>query len=166
MPQNSFLSPSSWFYPGKPEYLKFFAALQQFFVMTRIPHAHSLAASLNFLNLSNPQNNMYLIAIAWMYVVVMMSVAEATAPNGTVLGAIITFFLYGVLPCVILMYLMGTPMRRRAIRAKEQAELEAYRAAAAQQEAAAATTLSPSSFQPNAGSEPAADAIPPMREKL
>jgi mannose/fructose/N-acetylgalactosamine-specific phosphotransferase system component IID len=98
---------------------------------------------------------MYLVAIAWMYVVVMMSVAEATAPNGTVLGAIITFFLYGVLPCVILMYLMGTPMRKRAIRAKEQAELEALRAQVAQT----------ASGQPDAGSEPAANAIPTVRKE-
>jgi mannose/fructose/N-acetylgalactosamine-specific phosphotransferase system component IID len=96
---------------------------------------------------------MYLVAIAWMYVVVMMSVAEATAPNGTVLGAIVTFFLYGVLPCVILMYLMGTPMRQRAIRAKEQAELEALRA---QMEA---------SGEPDTRSEPAADTIPTMRKE-
>jgi mannose/fructose/N-acetylgalactosamine-specific phosphotransferase system component IID len=96
---------------------------------------------------------MYLVAIAWMYVVVMMSVAEATAPNGTVLGAIVTFFLYGVLPCVILMYLMGTPMRKRAIRAKEKAELEALRAQVA-------------SGQPDAGSESAADAIPAVRKEL
>jgi hypothetical protein len=110
---------------------------------------------------------MYLIAIAWMYVVVMMSVAEATAPNGTVLGAIITFMLYGVLPCTILMYLMGTPMRRKAIRAKEKAELEAFRAQAARDSAASsATTLSPSLYQPDAGSEAPADAIAPVREKL
>jgi hypothetical protein len=110
---------------------------------------------------------MYLIAIAWMYVVVMMSVAEATAANGTVLGAIITFVLYGVLPCVILMYLMGTPMRRRAIRAKEKAELEAFRAEAAARESApsSATALSTSLFQPDAGSEAPADAIAPVREK-
>jgi uncharacterized membrane protein len=110
---------------------------------------------------------MYLVAIAWMYVVVMMSVAEATAPNGTVLGAIVTFVLYGVLPCVILMYLMGTPMRRKAIRAKEKAELEAFRAAAAKESAASsATTLSPSLFEPDAGSKAPAHAIAPVREKL
>jgi uncharacterized membrane protein len=110
---------------------------------------------------------MYLIAIAWMYVVVMMSVAEATAANGTVLGAIITFVLYGVLPCVILMYLMGTPLRRKAIRAKEKAELEAFREAAAKETASSsATTLSPSLYQPDAGREAPADAITPVREKL
>jgi uncharacterized membrane protein len=97
---------------------------------------------------------MYLVAIAWMYVVVMMSVAEATAPNGTVLGAIVTFVLYGILPCVILMYLMGTPLRNRARRAKETAELEQLRAENAAQ-----------SGEPNAGSETAADAIPPVRKE-
>jgi uncharacterized membrane protein len=110
---------------------------------------------------------MYLVAIAWMYVVVMMSVAEATAPNGTVLGAIVTFILYGVLPCVILMYLMGTPMRRKAIRAKENAELQAFREAAAKDASASqATTLSPSLFQPDTGGEAPAHAVSPVREKL
>jgi hypothetical protein len=112
---------------------------------------------------------MYLIAIAWMYVVVMMSVAEATAPNGTVLGAIITFVLYGLLPCVILIYIMGTPMRRKAIRAKEKAELEAFRAAAAPSELVQdghGNENSPELSQPDAGSESAAHAIAPVREKL
>jgi hypothetical protein len=110
---------------------------------------------------------MYLIAIAWMYVVVMMSVAEATAPNGTVLGAIITFVLYGLLPCAILIYIMGTPMRRKAIRAKEKAELEAFREAAAPSELAQdGNDNSPELSQPNAGSESAAHAITPVREKL
>ena len=40
---------------------------------------------------------MYLVAIAWMYVVLMMAAAEATNANGTVLGAFVTFTLYGVL---------------------------------------------------------------------
>ena len=64
---------------------------------------------------------MYLVAIAWMYVVLMMTVAEATSPAGTVLGAAVTFVLYGVLPVSILMYLMGTPMRMKARRAAEAA---------------------------------------------
>ena len=96
---------------------------------------------------------MYLVAIAWIYVVLMMAIAEATASNGTILGAVLTFFLYGVVPTVILMYIMGTPMRRKAIRAKEQAELAALRAQAE------------TSNEPNAGSETPADAITPVREK-
>ena len=56
---------------------------------------------------------MYLVAIAWLYVAVMMAIAEAMHSQGTVLGAIITFVLYGVLPLALVMYLLGTPMRRR-----------------------------------------------------
>ena len=57
---------------------------------------------------------MYLVAIAWMYVVLMMALVEALSPQGTVLGALFTFALYGLLPLGIVMYLMGTPMHRRA----------------------------------------------------
>lgn len=57
---------------------------------------------------------MYLVAIAWIYVVLMMAIVEALSPQGTVLGAMFTFALYGLLPLGIVMYLMGTPMRRRA----------------------------------------------------
>jgi hypothetical protein len=68
---------------------------------------------------------MLLVAIAWIYVVLMMSVAEALAPNGTVLGAVVTFVLYGALPLSILLYIMATPARRKAIRAREAAEASA-----------------------------------------
>jgi Na+-transporting methylmalonyl-CoA/oxaloacetate decarboxylase gamma subunit len=75
---------------------------------------------------------MYLVVIAWLYVVTMMAVAEATNTTGTVLGAVITFVLYGLLPMAIVVYLMGTPARRRAIKkreAKEAEEAAAQRAA-------------------------------------
>lgn len=65
---------------------------------------------------------MYLVVIAWMYVVLMMAVAEATASNGTLLGALVTLLLYGVLPLALVVYLMGTPLRRKAIRRREAAE--------------------------------------------
>ena len=100
---------------------------------------------------------MYLVAIAWMYVVVMMSVAEATAPTGTVLGAIVTFVLYGVLPCVILMYLMGTPMRNRARQKRDAAELAQLRAQAGEVNA---------SVEPNAASEAPADFVAPVRKEV
>ena len=41
---------------------------------------------------------MYLVVIAWLYVTLMMAVAEATNTTGSILGAIITFVLYGLLP--------------------------------------------------------------------
>ena len=64
---------------------------------------------------------MYIVLIAWGYVALMMAVAEAASPVGTVLGAIVTFVLYGVLPVALLMYIMGTPGRKRARKAREAA---------------------------------------------
>ncbi len=65
---------------------------------------------------------MYLVPIAWIYVTLMMALAEATSSQGSVLGAIITFVLYGLLPMALVMYLLGTPARRRAQRAREQVQ--------------------------------------------
>jgi hypothetical protein len=67
---------------------------------------------------------MYLVAIAWLYVVLMMSLAEALSTQGTVLGAVITFVLYGLLPLSLVLYVMGTPGRRRA-RLAAQAQADA-----------------------------------------
>jgi mannose/fructose/N-acetylgalactosamine-specific phosphotransferase system component IID len=65
---------------------------------------------------------MYIVAIAWIYVALMMSVAEATNTNGTVLGGIVTFILYGILPTAIIIYIMGTPQRKRTRLALEKAD--------------------------------------------
>ena len=62
---------------------------------------------------------MYLVAIGWMFVVVLMTAAEAMSPVGTLLGAFFTLLLYGVLPLSIVLYVMGAPMRRRARQAAE-----------------------------------------------
>ena len=58
---------------------------------------------------------MYLVVIAWLYVTLMMAVAEATNTTGSILGAIITFVLYGLLPMALVVYLMSTPARRKAL---------------------------------------------------
>ncbi len=71
---------------------------------------------------------MYLVVIAWLYVVLMMSIAEATNTTGTLLGAIITFFLYGLGPVALVVYLMGAPARSKAIK-KRNAEERARQAA-------------------------------------
>ena len=39
---------------------------------------------------------MYVVALGWGYVVLMMALAEATSPRGTVLGAVFIVLLYGV----------------------------------------------------------------------
>lgn len=99
---------------------------------------------------------MYIIPIAWLYVALMMSVAEATNTTGTVLGAIVTFVLYGLLPVALMLYFMGTPARKRKIRAQEMAEREAAIAAHAAAAAAA------ESGQPDAGGQPPADPVAPV----
>jgi hypothetical protein len=63
---------------------------------------------------------LYLIAAAWMFVVVLMSAAEGISPEGSWLGAFVTLLIYGLLPLALLLYLLGTPMRRKARRQKEQ----------------------------------------------
>jgi hypothetical protein len=89
---------------------------------------------------------MYIVAIAWMYVVLMMAIAEATGSQGTVLGAIFTFLLYGALPLSIVLYVMGTPGRRKKRLAAEAAEPA-------------------SAVDPDGGGHAAGDAVAPERKE-
>jgi hypothetical protein len=57
---------------------------------------------------------MYIVAIAWIYVVVLMSFTETSFAAGAA-----TFIFYGLAPLSILLYLMGTPQRRRNRRKRE-----------------------------------------------
>lgn len=101
---------------------------------------------------------MYLVVIAWLYVVVLMAVAEAANPNGSLLGAAITLLLYGLLPLSIVVYILGTPGRRRKIHAREM-----------QERAAAAEAAAQASAEPDAGGHApgaaAHGAVPPIREE-
>ncbi len=93
---------------------------------------------------------MYIVPIGWLYVALMMAVAEATNTNGTVLGGIFTFLLYGLGPVALVVYLMDAPRRRKAIRQREASEQ------------AAAHALGP---QPDAGRHAPADPATPVREE-
>ena len=86
---------------------------------------------------------MYLIVVGWIYVALMMAVAEANHPDGTILGAVLTCLLYGVGPVALLMYLMGRPARRAA-RLRREAQASAA---------------------PEAGGETPADPVAPMRKE-
>ncbi|WP_159911859.1 hypothetical protein [Pantoea sp. 18069] len=114
---------------------------------------------------------MYLVVIAWLYVTLMMAIAEATSPVGSVLGAIVTFLIYGLLPLSILVYILGTPGRKRRLRLREQAEQQAWDDAQAQAQARAqaAGTRSGGAVAPDAGGETPAAAqagcVPPVREE-
>ena len=62
-----------------------------------------------------------LVALAWMYVVLMVALAELMAPQGHWLGAMFTLLGWGVLPLSVVLYIMATPARRRARRAAASA---------------------------------------------
>ena len=89
---------------------------------------------------------MYLVAIAWLYVVVLMALAEAMSDGGTWLGAAITFLLYGALPLGVALYLLGTPSRRSARRR-------------------AASAASVAGLNPDGSSHPSGDAVAPERKE-
>lgn len=61
---------------------------------------------------------LHLVAIAWLYVTLLMALTETTVVRG-----VVTFVLYGAFPLSIVLYLLGTPARRRARRAREAAAL-------------------------------------------
>lgn len=82
-----------------------------------------------------------IVAVGWMYVVLLMAVAEGMAPQGTWLGAFFTLLLYGVLPLSIVLYILGRPARLRAARARASAP------------------------QPDSGGEPAGDAVAAERKE-
>ena len=84
---------------------------------------------------------MRIVAIGWGYVVLMMVLAEALGPSGSVLGAIVTLLLYGALPMAIVLYVGGARSRARARR-------ELLR-----------------DLDPGGGGHAAGDAIAPIREE-
>lgn len=86
---------------------------------------------------------MYLVAIGWIYVVLMVALVEALSSNGTLIGAVFTFLLWGVLPLAIVLYLLGTPARRRQRRAADESV----------------------ALDPDGSGHPAGHAVAPEREK-
>ena len=63
---------------------------------------------------------MYIVAIAWIYVVFMMSITEES-----VVAGLMTLLLYGILPLSIVLYIMGTPQRKRRRAALAAANIQA-----------------------------------------
>lgn len=86
---------------------------------------------------------MHIVAIGWAYVVLMMVLAEALGPGGSLLGAVVTLVLYGVLPLSIVLYIGGARGRARARR----------RAAAS------------ADHDPRGGGHPSGDPVAPVREE-
>jgi biotin transporter BioY len=67
------------------------------------------------LRFSAPGILMYIVAIGWIYVVLMMAITEHS-----VVAGVMTFLLYGVLPLAVILYVIGAPQRRRNRHAEEE----------------------------------------------
>jgi hypothetical protein len=108
---------------------------------------------------------MLIVALGWIYVVTIAAIAEALSPQGTVLGAIFTFVLYGPLPLAVVLYLLGTSARKQALRKAEAATATSAIPAAA---AAANPGASASVDEPDGRGHPPAGAtaaVAPKREE-
>ena len=60
---------------------------------------------------------MYIIAIAWLYVVLIAAISDTT-----VVGGVLTFVFWGLGPLALFLWLAGTPARRRASARREAAD--------------------------------------------
>jgi membrane protein implicated in regulation of membrane protease activity len=67
---------------------------------------------------------MHIVAIAWVFVVGLAALVEATSAQGSLLGALATLVFYGVVPLTVVLYVLGTPLRRRARARREASDRE------------------------------------------
>jgi biotin transporter BioY len=51
---------------------------------------------------------MYIVAVGWLYVVLLMAVTERSVTAGA-----LTFVCYGLLPAALFIWIAGSPRRRR-----------------------------------------------------
>ena len=51
---------------------------------------------------------MYIVTIGWLYVTLLMAAVEPSMTAG-----VLTFVFYGLLPCALFIWIVGTPQRRR-----------------------------------------------------
>ena len=84
---------------------------------------------------------MLIVAIGWLFVVVLFAGVQAVSPQGSTLVALLLVFGAGVLPLAVVLYVMGAPARRRQ---RQQAGLAP---------------------DPDAGGHAAGDAVAPKREE-
>jgi hypothetical protein len=74
---------------------------------------------------------MLIIAIGWLFVVAMFAVVQFVSPQGSFLVALLLVLGAGVLPLVLVIYVMGAPGRRRRRLAESAADPDAGGHAAA-----------------------------------
>ena len=81
---------------------------------------------------------MYIIAIGWLYVTVLMAITETSITAG-----VLTFLFYGLFPVGLLVWLLGTPVRRQRQRYRQALAESAAEEAAAGDAPAAETAVPP-----------------------
>lgn len=69
----------------------------------------------------DPHYKMLVVSIGWVFVVVVFALAQATAPGGTLLGALVTLVV-GLAPLVVLIYIALMASRRRRARQASAAD--------------------------------------------
>ena len=57
---------------------------------------------------------MYIIVIAWLYVVILMAATEKNLTSG-----ILTFLFYGLIPCALFLWILGAKHRRFKKKSKQ-----------------------------------------------
>jgi hypothetical protein len=60
---------------------------------------------------------LYLVAIGWVYVVLLMAMTETS-----IVAGVMTFALYCVFPLSVILYVMGSPQRKRKRQAAQQSQ--------------------------------------------
>ncbi|MDQ7989506.1 MAG: hypothetical protein REI09_07715 [Candidatus Dactylopiibacterium sp.] len=53
---------------------------------------------------------MYIVALAWLFVACLLSAGQTS-----LIAAFLTFFFWGVLPLALVLWIVGTPRRRRRL---------------------------------------------------
>ena len=59
----------------------------------------------------------YIVAIGWLYVAIMMAVTETSFMSGA-----ITLLCYGLVPLALFLWIVGTPQRRRRAKSGDAAD--------------------------------------------
>jgi hypothetical protein len=60
---------------------------------------------------------MYIVVIAWLFVALIIAISQAS-----VVAAILSFIFWGIAPLALILWLLGTPQRRRRAALQAQAE--------------------------------------------
>ena len=75
---------------------------------------------LEFLTVDSRESSshpVYIVAIGWLYVVIMMAVTETSFLSG-----VVALFCYGVIPLGLFLWIAGTPQRRRRAASADAAD--------------------------------------------